>query len=203
MSGGERTLHRELRPSALVLSTLQDWQIQTKFTDIGLFPIFANLTCCWFQGPNFLGIAPINQSTQIITNRVERLLLSTLTHRACVYELAYPWDGVEDRCEIRERLAGKTWKRRRGWSCEGTIPVLPGSEGKRVSLVTVLGITNGPKNRQRVKGPGVPGGDAGAGATGGCAAGLPAAGLPAGLFPVLASPRSGLDTSVPGTKVWR
>lgn len=129
--------------------------------------------------------------------------MSTLTHRACVYDSPDPWDGVEDRCEIRERLAVvKTWKRPRGWYCEGTIPVLPGSEGQRVLLV-MSGITNGPKNRQRLKGPGVLGGDAGAGATGGCAAGLPAAGLPAGLFPVLASPRSGLDTSVPGTKVWR
>jgi len=82
MNGDERTLRRGLRPSALVLSTLQGWQVQTKFTDIGLFPFFANLTRCWFRGPNFLGVAPINQSTQIITNRVENFF--EYSYRSCV-----------------------------------------------------------------------------------------------------------------------
>lgn len=100
-----------------------------------------------------------------------------------------------DDCEDVEKITGmvlRGYHPRSSW--------LGGAAGLACN---VLGITNGPKNRQRVKGPGVPGGDAGAGATGGCAAGLPAAGLPAGLFPVLASLRSGLDISVPGTKVWR
>ena len=60
------------------------------------------------------------------------------------------------------------------------------------------------ENRQRLKGLGVVGGVVGLGGKVVVAARLPAVGLvAAGLFPVPASPRSGLDTSVPGTKVWR
>jgi len=120
-----------------------------------------------------------------------------------VYDSPDPWDGVEDRCEIRERLAVEDVEKTTGMVLRGYHPRSSWFGGAAGLACNVLGITNGPKNRQRVKGPGVLGGDAGAGATGGCAAGLAAAGLPAGLFPVLASPRSGLDTSVPGTKVWR
>jgi hypothetical protein len=100
-------------------------------------------------------------------------------------------------------LAGKTRKSRRGWPWIGAIPILPVSEENKAGSDCVQDRERS-TNRQRLKGLGVVGGVAGLGGSGGSAARLPAVGLlAAGLFPVAASPRSGLDTSVPGTKVWR
>jgi hypothetical protein len=82
-------------------------------------------------------------------------------------------------------------------------PILPRSEENKTGSECVQDRERS-ENRQRVKGLGVVGGVAGLGGSGGSAARIPAVGLlAAGLFPVPASPRSGLDTSVPGTNVWR
>jgi hypothetical protein len=104
---------------------------------------------------------------------------------------------------FEKRFSGKTRKGRRGWRWIGAFPILPGSEEDKTGADCVQDRERS-ENRQRLKGLGVVDGVAGLAGSGGSAAGLPAVGLlAAGLFPVPASPRSGLDTSVPGTKVWR
>lgn len=113
-------------------------------------------------------------------------------------------DGVQKPSAVRKRSSGKTGKSRRGWPWISAIPILPGSEENKAGSKCVFDRERS-ENRQRLKGLGVVGGVAGLNGTGGGnAARVPAVGLlAAGLFPVAASPRSGLDTSVPGTKMWR